>query len=164
MAHLIEEDCTCHVTHLLLCISGRNSHAQPLHVQQREYLGMKRWARSNLLRCRNKVCRLLMPKLHLVPQHEYVKELPNVFLPVVFCTRRETQRVLSHIQGAEHQPVQVEFQAPTCDCVPGRKLLPYFPKLLINPCLLLFLALTVPDVRYEHLQCGQSSSWIRQKT
>ncbi len=50
--------------------------------------------------CWYEISSLLMPKLHLVAQHVYVEQLPDVLLAVIFCESARTQSVrLGRLQG-----------------------------------------------------------------
>lgn len=64
---------------------------------------------------------LFVPKLHLVAQHVYVEQLPDVLLAVIFCGDAQTQSVrLGRLQGCRTRadiagpgmsPVMVLFDA-----------------------------------------------------
>ena len=107
----------------------------------------------NLLVCRDEVGGLLVSKLHIVPQHVDIEQLPHILLAVVLCKDPQehlsrpvyTNRVPSWSTACGRQTGRA------CHDVAGRELLPDLAQLLVHARLLLLLVLGGPDVRDEHL-------------
>ena len=106
MANLIEKDGACHVSHLFLSIpAARHTLMRGSHLVQCLYTKhccrdtSKRSIGALLLRW-YEISSLLVPKLHLVAQHVYVQQLPDVLLAVILCKDAQTQSVrLGRLQG-----------------------------------------------------------------
>ena len=76
-----------------------------------------------------------MSKVHLVPQHVNINELPHIFLPLV---------------GRERRVAPIGGQL----CIAGVEFLAYFCKLDLDAVRLLLLAFRVAEVGYEVVQAA----------